>query len=47
MFPLILTVLSTDYIRGYYNPYEGLLVSGGTSQVKGQVKGLEGLGFRV
>ena len=34
MFPLILilTVLSRNYDRGYYNPYRGLLVRGGTSQ---------------
>ena len=31
MFPLILAVLHGDANRGCYNPYEGLLVSGGTS----------------
>ena len=30
--PLILTVLCRDYSTPYYNPYEGLLVSGGASQ---------------
>ena len=35
MFPLILTVI---IIGGYFNPYEGLLVYGGTSQ---------GLGLRT
>ena len=33
MFPLILTVLNRDHSRGYNNPYEGLCVEGGTSQV--------------
>ena len=31
MFDLILAVLNRDYTRGYYNPYEGLLVQAGTS----------------
>ena len=32
MFPLILTVLHRDSNRGYYNPCQGLLVQGATSQ---------------
>ena len=48
MFPLIRTALHRDYKRGYYSPYEGLLVYGGTSQVESQGLGFVGLvGFRV
>ena len=32
MFALLLTVLNRDYRTPYCNPYEGLLVNGGTSQ---------------
>ena len=32
MFPLILTVLNTDYIEGYYNPFYGLLAQAGVSR---------------
>ena len=58
MFPLILTVLSRMIMRGggggggYYNPYEGLEVSGGTFLCLGVVPWTLrvaplGSGFRV